>query len=238
MAHLSIGGRRQQSTDDNLHLVVAVVCCLVDVQHLLGASGLVRLVEDAQYLVQTVVNLTVQEGYLHDDAVVGQTVDKRVGQSFGHLPVVIVVRVAAHVEHRFLDVANLMAQQVDGHHGDGIALPAVGYHVGRIGILGTQILAEAQGLGLDPRFLQLYEHQVLRAVGLANRRAEVDAEDGESVAPDVGVLVTSGFDVHYVLLQEGRKERSGYAFVLHQILKHAVVDGICNCQHIRMIFVS
>ena len=49
------------------------------------------LVEDAQHLVQPIVHLSVKTGYLYDDAVVCQTVDERVWQSFCHQTVVVVV---------------------------------------------------------------------------------------------------------------------------------------------------
>jgi hypothetical protein len=37
---------------------------------------------------------------------------------------------------------------------------------------------------------------------------------------------------HNILFQQGRKDGSCYAFVLHEVLEHDVVDGICYCHFV------
>ena len=103
--------------------------------HLLVLPVLTALVEDAEHLVQAVVDLSVQTGNLHDDTVVCQAVDKGIGQPPRNNVVVIVVGVAAHIEHRLLDVAHLMAQEINGNHGDGVAFGRVWHQVFRVGIV-------------------------------------------------------------------------------------------------------
>ena len=108
-----------------------------------------RLVEHAQHTLKTVVHLTAQQRYLHDDAVVYQAVYKRVGQAFDHLRTVVVERLVTDIEHRLLDVAHTVAQQIYRHHRYGMAVAVVlrGDVLG-VGILRAEILAEAQRLRL------------------------------------------------------------------------------------------
>ena len=87
----------------------------------------------------------MQTRNLHNDAVVRKTFNKRVGQSFGHNIVVVVARLMAHIEHRLLDVAHLVAQQIHSNHGQRITFVC---HVFGVGIVYAKILAEAQGLRL------------------------------------------------------------------------------------------
>ena len=131
MAHVGIGSSHRQPVEDTLHLAVVAVETVVETQQMLVRLVPVRLVEDAQHLVQAVVYLSVQTWYLHDDAVVRQAVDERVRQSFGDHLAVVVIRLVVHVDHRLLDVAHLVAQQVDGHRGQGM----VAIHVLRVGVV-------------------------------------------------------------------------------------------------------
>ena len=75
----------------------------------------------------------------------GQARHKGVWQSLGHNLTVAVLCLVSHVEHRFFYVAHSVAQQVDGNHGQAIA---VAVHVFRVLVLHAQILAETQRLGL------------------------------------------------------------------------------------------
>ena len=94
--------------NDAQHFVIVSIGRLVDIQYLLVMLILIRLVKDAQYLVKTVVYLAVKTRYLDDDAVMGKAVDKRIGKTLCHHFVVIVVRMAAHIEDGLLDVTHLM----------------------------------------------------------------------------------------------------------------------------------
>ena len=74
------------------------------------------LVKDAQHLVKTVVNLAVQTRNLHDDAVVSQTLDKRIGKAVYHPVVVVIVAVVIDIEYGNFDISHLVPQQIDGNH--------------------------------------------------------------------------------------------------------------------------
>ena len=108
-----------------------------------------------------------------------QALDKWVGKSLEHFVTVVVIRLVAHVENRLFDVAHLVPQQVDRYHGDAIAVSNAVILVADVlgvGILRAEVLAETKGLGFQPCFLQLNQHQTQLPVGLADLRAEVDAE--------------------------------------------------------------
>ena len=178
----------------------------------------------------------MQPGDLHDDAVVSQTVHKRIGKPLCHNLAVVVVRLPAHIQHRFLDVAYLVTQQIDRHHRDGVGTATFRLHVGLVGILCPEILAEAQRLRRQPCLLQFYQYQVLRTVTLTHCGAKVDAEDGETFAPDIGVLVAALLHLHHLLLQQSREDGLRDALVLKQILENDVVDRIGNgCHHVVVL---
>ena len=66
LTQLCVTGGHCQPLKDMLHIIIAVIEAVVDVQHLAVLAFLVALVEDAQHLVQTAlailmsVRLTVQ----------------------------------------------------------------------------------------------------------------------------------------------------------------------------------
>ena len=114
----------------------------------------VCLVEDAQHLVEAVVNFPVQARNLHDDAVVRQALHKGVVDTLLHQIVIVVVHLVVHIDHGCVNVPHGVAKQVDCHHGQGMGPAAqfegignprfrVGHHVLLVAILGAEVLAEA-----------------------------------------------------------------------------------------------
>ena len=194
------------------------------------------LVKDAKHPIQLVVDLSVQAWNLYDDAFVGETLHKRVWQSLCHYVAVIVIRLAAYVEHRLLDVADFMSQQVNGHHGNGISPLVLRQHVFNVSILCTEVLTETQRLRFQPGLLQLNQYQVFRSVFLLYGCPEVYAEYRQPVAGDVGIFVAARLHFHHVLLQQSGQDGFCYAFVLHEVLEHDVVDGVCNNHTLRFSF--
>ena len=106
----------------------------------------------------------MKAGNLYDDAVVGQAVNERVWQSFGHDFPVVVIRLVPYIEDRFLDVPHLMPQQIDGHHGNGMLVGAVFVNVTGVFILDAQVLPETKRLCGNPCLLQFYKDKMLAAV--------------------------------------------------------------------------
>ena len=131
-------------------LYLDIVFCIeavVEVKHMLILGIDMRLIEDAQDFVQTIANLPVKAGYLHNDAVVSQTVDKGIRYALGDELLIVVVCLMADIDDRLLYITDTMAQQIDGHHRQGMTALAVGDDVPGILILHAQILAEPQRLG-------------------------------------------------------------------------------------------
>ena len=94
---------------DGLHVVVVDIQAVIEMQEVFITSVGLCLVEHAQHLVKPVVDLPVQTRYLYDDAVVGQTVDKGIGESFGHPTLIVVVGFVMYVDDGFFYIAHLMA---------------------------------------------------------------------------------------------------------------------------------
>ena len=217
------------------HVGIVGIKAFVYVQHLFVRTVHLRLVEDAQHLLHAVVDLTAQTGYLHDDAVMRQTVDERIRQTLRHDVVIIVVGATANVEHRLLDVTHLMPKKIDRNHRDGIALLALRQYVLRVGIVHAKILTEAKRLRFQPRLLQLYQDKTFGAVRFQDGCAEVYAEDGQVLAIAVRVLIAPHLHVHDIHLQQGRENGLGYAFILHQVFEHYVIYRICY-YHLVFLF--
>ena len=47
----------------------------------------------------------------------------------------------------------------------------------------------------------------------------------------------SHLNIYDILLQQGRKDSTSDAFVLHKILEHGIVDGVCNGHHNSSVFI-
>ena len=220
--------------DDRLHVgVCRVEGTLVETQVVLTLAADTRLVEDAQHLVETVVDTSVETRYLHEDAVVVEAVDEPVGYSLGDGFVVIVERLVADIHHRLVYLADGVSQQVDGYHRQCVAVVTIGHDVLRVLVVYAQVLSEAERLRGEPCLLKLYQYELFLAVGLTDGGAEVDAEDGEYLLLAVGVFVRPDFHFHDILLQQGREDSAGNAFVLHEVLEHGVVDRVGYCHHKR-----
>ena len=131
-----------------------------------------------------------------------------------------------HIHHGCFYAAHLVAQQVNGYHGQCVYVTAIARHVGIVGILKTKILAETQHLCLHPRLLHLYEDGLTLSLAVDDGGTEVDAVDGEVVGEWVVVLVVTHVHLHHLLLQQGRKYGAGNALVFHEILEHNVVNRI------------
>ena len=107
----------------------------------------------------------------------------------------------ADVKHRLLDVTNLMTQQIDGNHRNGMTVAAVLDDVLRILIVNTQVLAETERLRLEPGLLEFYQNEMLAAVVFTYRRTEINAEHRQRVALVISILVRTDLHMRDVLLQ-------------------------------------
>ena len=102
----------------------------------------------------------MQQRNLHNDAVMDEAVDKRVGKALGHLAALVVVRLMVDIEHGHVDVPHPVSENINCHHRDAVGrAQLLLHHIFLVGILGAEILPEAQGLRVQPRLLQLDENQ-------------------------------------------------------------------------------
>ena len=212
------------------HVGVVFVQFAVKVDNVLVFVRYQCLVEHAQHLVEAVVNFAMQQRYLHNNAIVCETVDKGVRVAVRHLAAIIVKSLVINVHHRLFDVAHTVAKQIHGHHGHGVAsLLFFLQHVFLGIVLGCQVTTEAQGFGVEPSLLQLYQYQALRAVALAHLCGEIYSEHRQIVTCDIGVLMAPHLNSKYLLFEQGREYGAGYAFIFHHEFEHRIVYGVGYC---------
>ena len=127
-----------------LHLNVASIDILINLQHLSIETILIGLIEYAQHLNESIVNATMKQWYLHNYSIMNKALHKRIGDSLCHLLSIIVVVAVVHLEHRLVNVAHTMPEQIDGNHRQAITIRIVIFNdICRIGILRAKILPEA-----------------------------------------------------------------------------------------------
>ena len=76
---------------------------------MLVVTILIGLIENTQYFIKPVVDLPMQTGNLHNDAVVGQTFNECVGHTLGDKLLIIVVCLMADIDDGLLNVTKAMA---------------------------------------------------------------------------------------------------------------------------------
>ena len=156
MAQFGICCSSGKPSYDVEHVVIVGIFLFVDVDDMVVELVGSVLVEYAEHLFKPVVDMSVQTGYLYNDAVVYKALDKGVWQALGNFVPVVVVRLVVDVEDRLFDVAHFVPQQVDGNHWYGISVFETFLFLNIIGvrILCSKVLAETQRLGFDPGLLQ------------------------------------------------------------------------------------
>ena len=158
------------------------------------------LVEDAKHLFKTVVHLAAQQRYLHDDAVVLQTLHEWVRLGERHFVAVVVVHLVPCIDNGFVDVAHAVSEEIYGNGGKGVFPVSVLAHVLLVVVLQGEILPEAQCLRLQPCLLQFDKNEVFLAVVLPDGGGKVHAEHRYCLAHDVGVFMPAHLHVHHLLL--------------------------------------
>ena len=170
--------------------------------------------------------MSVKTRYLHYYTVVSQAIDKWIGKPLCHDVVVIVVGMMVYVKYRFLNVTNLVTKYIYCYHRQGEAIPV---DILGIGIVHSKILPETESLCLKPRFLQFNKYQFLLSVSITDSSTEVYAEHRQCIAVVIAVFVGAHLYGKHLYLEQGRKDSTGYALVLHQVLEHYVIYGIGYC---------
>ena len=144
---------------------------------------------------------------------------------------VIVEHVVVDIYNRLLYVANPMPEQINSHHWVGKTFIFGFAYIVFIAVLSSQILAKTQRLGIKPRFLQFYQHNTvlyLIAFALTYCSSKVNAKHRQRVSCCIAVFMRTYRHMNHFFLQQCRQHCLGYALILHNILKHGVVNRIGN----------
>ena len=176
LSHVWVGGGRKEAEDNVFHFRVACVFILIYLDGLLVGFAGIRLVKHAENFVQTVIDMSVQQGDLHDDAVVREAFYEGVGFIAFQEIAIVVVGVMVHVNHGRIDIAHSVAKQIDSHHRECVLVFAVFDNVLLSAVLRTEVLSEAQRLRFQPGFLQFDKHQMLVTIVFAYSGGEVNAK--------------------------------------------------------------
>ena len=136
------------------HVVVVSILVFVYLEHLLRVALHLSLVENAEHLFQPVVHIAMQKRNLYDDAIMGKTLHKGFLAAFLHNVAVIVEHVVIYVHYRFFDVPYLMSKEIYSHHRIGKAFLISLTYIVFVAVLRSEILAETQRFGIEPRLLQ------------------------------------------------------------------------------------
>ncbi len=190
------------------HVCIVLIFLVIDIEHLLIVQILLGLVKNAQHTLKPVVHLSLEQGYLHNNAIMGETFHKRFFLSLRHDLSIIVEHIMVDIDHRFLDVAHAMAKQINSYHRIGKPFRRIVTDIYLVAVLCTKILAKAQRLGIEPCLLQLNQdypllHFPFPCISLSDRCRKVYAKHGERVTRGVGIFVRSHLYPHDLFLQQG-----------------------------------
>ena len=168
LTHLGVGGSGCKTMEHIHHVGIILIFVLVNIENLLVFRIFPRLVENAEHLLKAVVHTAFQPRYLHNYAVVGETLNERVFLALLYHLAVVVEHVVVDINHRLLNVADSMSEKVNGNHWICESFRRVFADVYLVTVLRTQILAEAQGLRVEPCLLQFYKDDaVLESLALS-----------------------------------------------------------------------
>ena len=168
----------------------------------------------------------MQARYLHNDAVVCQTLYEGVVHTVRHYIVIVIPHLVVYIHHGGFYPSHLVPQQVDGHHGQGVNAPTATCHVAGVGILETQILAEPQHFCFHPRLLHLNQDGLPISLAINDGGTKVYAVDGEIVGEFVVVLVVAHVYLYHLLFQKGRENGAGYTLVFHEVLEYDIINWV------------
>ena len=221
------------------HVAVISILVFVYFQHLLCVALHLGLVEHAEHLLESVVHIAMQKRNLHNNAVMCQTFHKRLFIDVGHDVSVIVKHVMIDIYYRLLDVAHLVTEEIYCHHRVGKAFLVGFAHVVLVAVLGSEILSETQGFGIEPCLLQLYQNNAVLyhiAFALTHCRRKIYAEHRQGVARSVAVFMWTHRHVDHFFLQQSRQYGLGYALVFHDVFEHGVVNRIGYMYNHNVLF--
>ena len=162
-----------------------------------------------------------------------QAFNERIGNAIGYRIGVVIQVIPSHIDDRLFQIAQLMAQYVDGDDGNTVPvrIDILGQHILLIQVLGTQILSETQRLRGEPSLLQLDENQLGAAVLVTDGSRKVYPKHGDAGLHHLRILMGLHLEINDVFLQQSGKQNLGDPVVFHHVLEHRVVNGVCYQCH-------
>ena len=164
VSDVRISRRRLETMEYMRHFGIIPIFVLIQLKHSLVVRINLRLVEYAQYFLQSIVYPSSQPRNLDNDAVMLQTLYKWVWLLLVYFISLIVIYLMSGIDDGFRELSHVMPQQIHRHCWQGILALGLLAHILLVVILHSQVLTEAQGLRLQPCFLQFYQNQILTAV--------------------------------------------------------------------------
>ena len=213
------------------HFGIIPIFVLIQLKHSLVVRINLRLVEYAQYFLQSIVYPSSQPRNLDNDAVMLQTLYKWVWLLLVYFISLIVIYLMSGIDDGFRELSHVMPQQIHRHGRQGILALGLLAHILLVVILHSQVLAEAQGFRLQPCFLQFYQNQILTAVIFQYGCIKVNTKHRDGITGNIGILMTTHFYSNHRFLQECRKQSLGYSLIFHHILEDGIVKWVGYVYH-------
>ena len=211
---------------DMSHFCIIRIFIFIQLKHSLVIWINLRLVEHTQYFLQSIVHSSFQQRNLDNNAVVLQTLYKWVWLLLENFISFIVIYLMLGIDYGILEFTHAMPQQINSHSRQGKLTLGFLAHILLVVILHSQILAEAQGLRLQPCFLQFYQNKLLAAIVFQYGCRKINTKHGYGITGNVRILVTSHFYSNHRFLQECRKQCLGYSLVFHHILEDGIIKWV------------
>ena len=143
--HIRIRSSRLKTTDNVLHIIVALKLLIINLNYLFVVRN-IRLVKQAKNLLQTIVYPTMQQRNLYNDAIMLQTLNKRIRNTLLYFFAIISISMVVDIYNRFLYLTDTMPQKIDSYHRNSILLMLFLQHILLVVILQSKITAETQSL--------------------------------------------------------------------------------------------
>ena len=191
------------------------------------------LIKHLKDFLQAVPETALQVRNLDDDTVMRQTFDERIGNAVGYRIGIVIQVIPSHIDDRLFQIAQLMAQYVDGDDGNTVPvrIDILGQHILLIQVLGTQILSETQRLRGEPGLLQFNENQLCTAILVTDGSGKIYPQHGDAGLHHLRILMGLHLEINDVFLQQSGKQNLGDPVVFHHVLEHRVVNGVCYQCH-------
>ena len=216
-----------KTTDNVLHIIITLKLLIINLNYLFVVRN-IRLVKQAKNLLQAIVNSTMQQRNLHNDAIMLQTLYKRIRNTLLYFFAIIIISMMVDIYNRLLYLTDTMPQKIDSYHRNCILLMLFLQHILLIVILQCKITTETQSLSWQPGFLKFNQHQVRLVVFIQYSSSKVDTKHRDRLTTgQIRIFISANLHIYNFLLQQCRKNGLRYAIILHQVFEHSIIKRVC-----------